>query len=168
MDHRWSVWLMPSKENRPKYVQIINVYSRTYSFPKFSPHITLFGRIDIDPRSTYQFFEKISTHDPIYLHTLGVSIGDTPWKSLYIQFKPNIFLNSLQSRINDKLKAYRNYNFDPHMSLAYGNLGQKNPEIDEISLDESIRFSSVALVYTSNDIDDWKVIKEYKFRSKYK
>ena len=54
------------------------------------------------------------------------------------------------------------------MSLAYGNLGQKEPEIDEISLDESIRFSSVALVYTSDDIDDWKVIKEYKFRSKYK
>ena len=168
MDHRWSVWLMPSKENKPKYEQIINVYSRIYSFPKFSPHITLFGRIDIDPRSTFQFFEKISTHDPIYLHTLGLSIGDTPWKSLYIQFKPNILLNSLQSRINDKLKAYRKYNFDPHMSLAYGNLGQKNPKIDEISLDESIGFSSVALVYTSDCIDDWKVLKEYKFKSEYK
>ena len=52
------------------------------------------------------------------------------------------------------------------MSLAYGNLGLKDPEIDEISLDESIRFSSVALVHNSNDIDDWKVLKEYKFRSK--
>ena len=49
------------------------------------------------------------------------------------------------------------------MSLAYGNIHEKRSELDEITLDESIGFSSVALVYTSDRIEDWKIIKKYRF-----
>ena len=49
------------------------------------------------------------------------------------------------------------------MSLAYGNIHEKRSELEGITLDESIGFSSVALVYTSDRIEDWKIIKKYKF-----
>jgi hypothetical protein len=51
------------------------------------------------------------------------------------------------------------------MSLAYGNIHEKRSELEGITLDESIGFSSVALVYTSDKIEDWKIIKKYKFTS---
>ena len=168
MDRRWSVWLIPSRKDRSKYEQIIGLYSKKYLFPKFRSHLTLFGRVDIEPELTFPFFDiLLKDQNDIRLETLNVSTGDQPWKSLYIQFKPNILLKALQSKINDKLKIHRDYNFEPHMSLAYGSLDEEELEIDELSLDETIGFSSVALIHTSDDIEDWKLIKKYKLRSKH-
>ena len=164
MDSRWSVWLIPSIQEIKKYKQLIKLYSEKYSFSLFDPHVTLFGRIDIEPGSTFSFFEEcVKGQDQIRLDTLDVMSGDPPWKSLYIQFKLNSTIIDLQSKINNKLGVFRDYVFDPHMSLAYGNIHEKRSELEDITLDESIGFSSVALVYTSDKIEDWKIIKKYKF-----
>ena len=57
MDSRWSVWLIPSIQDIKKYKQLIRLYSKKYSFSLFDPHVTLFGRIDIEPGSTFSLFE---------------------------------------------------------------------------------------------------------------
>ena len=51
------------------------------------------------------------------------------------------------------------------MSLAYGNVYEKRSDQDNITLDESICFSSVALVHTSDKIEDWNLIRKYKLSS---
>ena len=166
MDRRWSVWLMPSRQEIIKYKRLIALNSKKYGFPIFDPHVTLFGRLDIDPETTFSFFEQtIKAQGQIRLDILNVANGDSPWKSLYIQFKPNPSIIALQSKINDQLGRSRDYRFDPHMSLAYGNVYEKRSDQDNITLDESICFSSVALVHTSDKIEDWNLIRKYKLSS---
>ena len=166
MDRRWSVWLMPSRQEIIKYKRLIGLNSKKYGFPIFDPHVTLFGRLDIDPETTFSFFEQtIKAQGQIRLDILNVANGDPPWKSLYIQFKSDPSIIDLQSKINDKLRKFKDYRFDPHMSLAYGNVYEKRSDQDNITLDESICFSSVALVHTSDKIEDWNLIRKYKLSS---
>jgi hypothetical protein len=70
-------------------------------------------------------------------------------------------LLNLQAKINDLFKSFRRYTFDPHLSLAYGDLTINQNEMDAIPLPESIRFSAVAFVMTPDTIENWKNIKKY-------
>ena len=162
MDIRWSVWLEPCSADTVRYRKLISECCEKFSSPVFEPHITLFGRVGIEPESTFSFFEDlISNHTSFSLKTLGVTTGEPPWKSLFIQLGECEALLNLQSNINNLFKSFRHYTFDPHISLAYGDLTINQNEMDVIALPESIRFSAVALVMTPDTIESWKYIKKY-------
>ena len=162
MDNRWSVWLEPCRTDTVRYRKLISECCDKFSSPVFDPHITLFGRVGIEPESTFSFFEDlIRNHTPFSLKTLGVTTGEPPWKSLFIQLEACEALLNLQAKIYDLFKTLRHYTFDPHLSLAYGDLTINQNEMDAIPLTERIRFSAVALVMTPDTIDDWKIIKKY-------
>ncbi|GIS54913.1 hypothetical protein Ct9H90mP29_19550 [bacterium] len=64
---------------KKKYKQLIRLYSKKYSFSFFDPHVTLFGGVDIEPGSTFSFFEEcVKGQDRIRLDTLEVISGDPP------------------------------------------------------------------------------------------
>ena len=71
-------------------------------------------------------------------------------------------LQKFQKMINHEFQAYKKYIFDPHLSLAYGDIKINENDLNSFSLDETICFSSVALVSTPNQIDDWRIIKKFK------
>ena len=162
MDNRWSVWLEPCRTDTVRYRKLISEYCEKFSSPVFNPHITLFGRVGIEPESTFSFFEDlISNYASFSVNVLGVTTGEPPWKSLFIQLEVCEALLNLQAKINDLFKSFRRYTFDPHLSLAYGDLTINQNEMDAIPLPESIRFSGVALVMTPDTIENWKNIKKY-------
>lgn len=162
MDIRWSVWLEPCSADTVRYRKLISKCCEKFSSPVFDPHVTLFGRVGIEPESTFSFFDDlISNHRSFSLKTIGVTTGEPPWKSLFIQLETCEALLNLQSNINNLFKSFRHYTFDPHISLAYGDLTINQNEMDVIALPESIRFSAVALVMTPDTIESWKYIKKY-------
>ena len=162
MDIRWSVWLEPCSADTVRYRKLISKCCEKFSSPVFDPHVTLFGRVGIEPESTFSFFDDlISNHTSFSVKTYRVTTGEPPWKSLYIQLEACEALLKLQEKINDLLKTLRHYTFDPHLSLAYGDLIINQNEMDAIPLPESIRFSAVALVMTPDTIEIWKNIIKY-------
>ena len=68
---------------------------------------------------------------------------------------------SVQKKIDKKLSQYRNYKFDPHVSLAYGNFTPNKKDISLISYSEMISFSSLAIVNTPNEIKNWNIIQKF-------
>jgi hypothetical protein len=68
----------------------------------------------------------------------------------------------MQKKIKNRFRLIRDYTFDSHLSIGYGNIKMSQKEIDDISLDDSIMFSSVALVLTPDRIDRWRSIRTYK------
>ena len=165
-DHRWSVWLMPDQEHSDHYKSIITVLSNKGITKPFLPHVTLFGRIATEPRPLFSFFNKLAKNNiKISIDILHIKRGTPPWKSLYIQPKINPHLELLQKEIDRRLNRFRDYEFDPHLSLAYGNLDVSQEILDGISLDTTIDFSSVALVYTSDRIKDWKPIMNFQLKA---
>ena len=159
MDNRWSIWLCPDPSEDSSIQPLVDDYCSRFNSPSFSSHITLFGRVDADPETTFSFLSDcVSGLGLISLNMLGVKTGSPPWKTLYLQVDKTESLVRLQKEINQYLNVYRHYEFDPHLSLAYGNLEIDESKLENISFPESITFSSVALMETPDDINEWKSI----------
>ena len=145
MGYNWSVWLLPKAEDNKIFTEYIALYSKLYGSDRFFPHVTLFGRMNVNPKLFYSFFNKVRSESEIdNVQTLKIKIGDPPWKRMYIPLSLNKSLLELQKKIDKKLRQYRNYKFDPHVSLAYGNFTPDKKDISLISYEDMISFSSLA------------------------
>jgi len=162
MGYNWSVWLLPEAKDNKIFEEYITFYSTLYGSDRFSPHVTLFGRMNVNPKIFYSFFNKFKSEAEIKnVHTLTTKIGDPPWKTMYMQLSLNKSLLELQKKIDKKLRQYRSYEFDPHVSLAYGNFIPDKKDISLISYEEMISFSSLAIVNTPNEIKNWNIIQKF-------
>ena len=162
MGYNWSVWLLPKAKDNKIFTEYIRFYSKLYGTDRFLPHVTLFGRINVNPELFYSFFNKIKSESEIEnVHILNIKISDSPWKRMYTQLSLNKNLRELQKKIDKKFKKYRNYEFDPHVSLAYGNFTPDKKDISLISHQEMISFSSIAIVNTPNKIKNWNIIQKF-------
>ena len=159
MDNQWSIWLCPDPSEQSSIQQLVNECCYRFKSSPFASHVTLFGRVDADPETTFSYLSDcVRGLGSISLNMLGVKTGTIPWKALYLQVDKTEPLVRLQKEIDQYLNVYRHYEFAQHLSLAYG-----NPEIDEsklenISFPETITFSSVVLMETPDDINEWKLI----------
>ena len=162
MGYNWSVWLLPKAKDNKIFTEYITLCSKLYGTDRFLPHVTLFGRMNVNPELFYSFFNKIKSESEIEkVHTLNIKIGDPPWKRMYMQLSLNKNLIELQKKIDKKFKQYRNYEFDPHVSLAYGNFTPNKKDISLIFHKEMISFSSIAIVNTPNEIKNWNIIQKF-------
>ena len=162
MGYNWSVWLLLKAKDNKIFTEYIAFYSKLYGSDSFFPHVTLFGRMNVNPKRFYSFFNKIKSESEIEkVHTLKIAIGDPPWKRMYMQLSLNKNLIELQKKIDKKFKQYRNYEFDPHVSLAYGDFTPNKKHISLISHKEMISFSSIAIVNTPNEIKNWNIIQKF-------
>ena len=162
MGYNWSVWILPQAKDNKIFTEHIRFYSKLYATDRFLPHVTLFGRMNVNPELFYSFFNNIKSESEIdYVKTLKIKIGDPPWKRMYIQLSLHKNLIELQKKIHKKFKRYRNYEFDPHISLAYGNFTPDKKDISLISHQEMISFSSIAIVNTPNEIKNWNIIQKF-------
>ena len=162
MGYNWSVWLLPQAKDNKIFTEYIRFYSKIYATDRFLPHVTLFGRMNVNPELFYSFFNKIKSESEIEnVHILNIKISDSPWKRMYTQLSLNKNLRELQKKIDKKFKKYRNYEFDPHVSLAYGNFTPDKKDISLISHQEMISFSSIAIVNTPNKIKNWNIIQKF-------
>jgi len=161
MSYNWSVWLLPKSKDNKKFKEHIRFYSKLYGTDRFLPHVTLFGRMNVNPELFYSFFNKIKSESKIEkVHILNFKIGDLPWKRMYLQLSLNKKLIELQKKIDKKFNQYRNYEFDPHLSLAYGNFNPNKKDISLISHQGMISFSSIAIVHTPNEVKNWNIIQK--------
>ena len=86
MGYNWSVWLLLKAKDNKIFTEYIAFYSKLYGSDSFFPHVTLFGRMNVNPKRFYSFFNKIKSESEIEkVHTLKIAIGDPPWKRMYIQ-----------------------------------------------------------------------------------
>jgi len=162
MGYNWSIWLLPKAKDNKLFSEYITLFSNLYGSDRFAPHVTLFGRMNVNPNLFYSFFNKVKSDSEIEnVYTLNIKIGDPPWKRLYIPLSLNKSLLELQKKIDKKFRKYRNYKFDPHLSLAYGNFTPDKKDIRLISHKEMISFSSLAIVKTPNEIKKWEIIRKF-------
>tara|TARA_B100000214_G_scaffold367480_1_gene337680 strand:- start:1078 stop:1584 length:507 start_codon:yes stop_codon:yes gene_type:complete len=163
---QWSVWLMPSIQHNKDYQKMIKFFSNKYSTEVFAPHVTLFGRLSNQPKSYFPFFQEISyKQNPITMKILDIEKGVPPWKSLYIRLHLDSNVQKFQDSINKKLEKIRYYDFSPHLSLAYGNISVNKDDLNKIALCKIIQFSSLALIYTPDQINRWELIKRFNFKT---
>ena len=162
MSNTWSVWLLPKGADKVYLSDYINIYSNFYDSKKFDPHLTLFGRIDLNPEPFFPFFDEIRLDVKILnVKTLSIKIGKSYFKKLYIPIGYNEKIYALQKKVDSIFTNYKKYKFDPHISLAYGNFTAHKKYNKLISPISKISFSSLAIVHTPDEIENWSIIRKF-------
>ena len=61
MTQPWSLWLLPDARDNVKYKSIMKNMSLKTGLTSFEPHLTLYGRINVDPEPHLKFFKNMAT-----------------------------------------------------------------------------------------------------------
>ena len=80
-----------------------------------------------------------------------------------IDIEKNTSLEALQKQMIAPINHLRDYLFDPHLSLAYGDADEMRYLIKGIHLERFISFNSVAIVFVPDNVDEWKIINKFEF-----
>tara|TARA_Y100000996_G_scaffold7987_1_gene6728 strand:- start:587 stop:1093 length:507 start_codon:yes stop_codon:yes gene_type:complete len=164
MRQPWSLWLLIDGKDNGKYTRIVKELSLSSRSPSFEPHLTLFGRINVDPEPHFKFFKNMATKQKkISTKIKNIKFGTSYWKSFYIDIEKNTSLEALQKQMIAPINHLRDYLFDPHLSLAYGDADEMRYIAKEIHLERFISFNSVAIAFVPDNVDEWKIINKFEF-----
>ena len=162
-----SIWLIFSDKDEQSLREQIDDLSQLYSGPKFLPHITLYGSLEIEIKRLAVITDRcFSKTNKFTVHTAGIGQTDNIWKTIFIKIVPDSQLMELYEFLTTRLEQFRNYNFDPHISLIY----RKMPVVKRILIMQEINFAlhyeitGAALVETSGDVNNWHILKRYNFQ----
>ena len=164
MTQPWSLWLLPDAGDNVKYKSIIKNISHETGLSYFEPHLTLFGRINANPEPLFDLFKNMAKKQKrISTKIKKIKFGISYWKSFYIDIEKNASLEALQKQMIAPISHFRDYLFDPHLSLAYGDADEMRCLTKGIHLERFISFNSVAIVFVPDNVDEWKIINKFEF-----
>ena len=176
--NKYSFWILPPKVASEKIQKAINLFSETYSAPRFFPHISttfsIKGNIeDIEKKVNALNFK------PIKINLAKLSTGELRWKQVFVRVENSPELkniqNTLKTTFKESIVKEQKEPFDPHISLIYANnepgeqfLENKKQEIlkkaKTFEFEKKMLIDSIFLIdITSKAPEEWKIIKEIKF-----
>lgn len=159
----YAVWLLPSSEDRKILEKIISELAERYDSPKFIPHITTYGLIDIDLEKLKRFVDNsiknISSFD---VPTKNLAYTDNIWKTLFINIQMNSNLENIFQNLQKQLGSVSHYEYLPHVSLIYKIMpeAEKKFLLNQIKIPNKLSINKIAIQEFSHDITKWKLVKE--------
>ena len=164
MTQPWSLWLLPDARDNVKYKSIMKNMSIKTGLTSFEPHLTLFGRVNANPEPLFEFNKNMANDQKrISTKIKKIKFGNSHWKSFYIDIEKNMSLEALQKQMIAPINHLRDYLFDPHLSLAYGDADEMRYITKEIHLERFISFNSVGIAFVPDNVDEWKIINKFEF-----
>jgi hypothetical protein len=164
-------WLVPSRDERELFCDIIRILYKEFDAPNFHPHLTVFATKE-DRQSPRKILNEMRS-GPIRLHVCGVGFSSQFRKTLFVRFMPSKPLDKLIVHLAGVTKSSANPVRDPHLSLLYKNipLPTKKELARTIKLPfREVLFDSIAAVRcglptkTKADVEAWRVIARKSLR----
>jgi len=158
-------WLVPAKDKRELFCEIIRILYKQFDAPKFEPHLTILSTSE-DRQPPRKILPQISSA-PIRLSIRGVGFSSQFTKTLFVRFKSSKPLRQLIVDLDRATKSRAKCLRDPHVSLLYKDLraSVKKELASTIRLPfREVVFDSVKAVCcalpTGNrtDVEAWRVI----------
>ncbi|GIS41027.1 MAG: hypothetical protein Ct9H90mP13_08730 [Pseudomonadota bacterium] len=119
-----------------------------FNGPDFIVHLTLSGPFyDLDEATIGGIEDLAVTNNKIEMTTNGYGIEDNIFQSFYVQIQKSSELMNLKGRLDDLLSITPK-DFNPHISLFYGNIRQTLKQ-EVISKLEPLQKSSPWIEYQS-------------------
>ena len=132
--------------------------------PDFIVHLTLSGPFyDLDEATIGGIEDFAVTNNIIEMTTNGYGIEDNIFQSFYVQIQMSSELMNLKGRLDDLLNITPK-DFNPHISLFYGNIRQtlKQEVISKLDTPpEVITLDRISIVEIVDDVESWEVLYTY-------
>ena len=137
--------------------------------PKFDIHLTLCGPYEkLDHDFLFNLNNLSNKNQSIILNLEKFDFSDEKFKSFFIKTNKSIELNNLRNSIYNLSKFASKNNYDPHISLAYGNHKKYNKDIlisKMPKLRKMILLSKISLVYVNEELNIWRILNNYNLRT---
>ena len=137
--------------------------------PKFDVHLTLCGPYEkLDHDFLFNLNNLSNKNQSIILNLEKFDFSDEKFKSFFIKTNKSIELNNLRNNIYKLSKFASKNDYDPHISLAYGNHKkyQKDLLISRMpKLRKKILLSKISLVYVNEELNIWRILNNYNLRT---
>ena len=137
--------------------------------PKFDIHLTLCGPYE---KLAHDFLFNLNNlsnkNQSIILNLEKFDFSDEKFKSFFIKTNKSIELNNLRNNIYNLSKFACKNDYDPHISLAYGNHKKYNKDIlisKMPKLRRMILLSKISLVYVNEELNIWRILNNYNLRT---
>lgn len=158
---KYSIWLLPSKEDKAYLSEVIQSFGAEYDAPVFDPHCTIFSPIsDLD--SAKAIIDQIN-FKPFEVPMTVLGQTDIIWKTVFIELQKKNQLTILNQIFKESFDV--EYNFQPHISLIYKTMesDSKNAIIQKLDLKKSYIMDGIGIVETSGPVEEWKSVYEVNF-----
>ncbi len=136
--------------------------------PKFDIHLTICGPYEKLSCDFLNNLKNLSNkNQSIILNLEKFDFSDEKFKSFFIKTNKSIELNNLRNNIYKLSKFASKNDYDPHISLAYGN--HKNYHKDLLisrmpKLRKKVLLSKISLVYVNEELNIWRILNNYDLR----
>jgi len=164
-------WLIPARDERELFCDIIRILYREFDAPNFDPHLTIFAMKE-DRKSPRKILRDLRSA-PLRLNVRTVGFSSQFTKTLFVRFAPSKSLDELTVALARAAKSPAKPVRDPHLSLLYKNI----PVVIKKELARTIKlpfrkvlFDSVAVVRcvsptkTKEDVKAWRVMATKSLR----
>ena len=163
MDEHYAIWILPETKSRKDFRDIIVNISNKLRLPSFKPHCTIYSNIKLESEGLKDLVTFIADrHDIFTVNVNKIKSEKDQWKRFFIDFKKSKQLDSIYNMTKQYLVNNRRFAYKPHLSLAYGEIGDKilYKTTKNLTIPTKLSFSSLALVKITNRIQNWDVVFE--------
>lgn len=144
--------------------------NKNLNSPNFDVHLTLSGPYKkINPSFIENLNNLSKKKSPIILKLKDYQFKDEFFKAFYISVRNSKDLFSLRSDIFDLNKINFFNNYEPHISLAYGNFYYKYKEdliLNILKPPEIVLMDKLSLVYVNEKKYIWKILIDFDLQLK--
>ena len=144
--------------------KIINNLSIKYDSPKFIPHITIHGLVNLK----YSIIEKsvknsIQKIKPFIVKKIEIKHEEDIWKSLFIDIEKNKELILINKKLNHSFNIVNINDFLPHISLIYKNLNkiEKSKIIENLKIKNEFKIDKIVIQKFSKNVNEWKIVQTF-------
>jgi 2'-5' RNA ligase len=165
-------WLLPAKDKRELFCEIVRILCHELNAPNFDPHLTLFVAKE-DGQSPKRILQKFKSL-PIRLSIRDVAFSPKYTKTLFVRFKTSGALKKLTVDLARIAKTRATVPRDPHLSLLYKRkissaTGKELAATIKLPFREVV-FDSIAAVRLTlpvcarADVEAWRIIAKKSLR----
>lgn len=160
------IWGQFSESDTLYLNQLKDKIQKNLQSPIFDVHITLTGPyLEIDNCLIDKLKVYCEKNSPIQINLKNFQFKKEFYKSFYLSVKHSQKLLNLRKEICLLNNFKSNKNYEPHISLAYGNYTQ-DKKINLIKklpkIKDKIKIEKISLVDVNEDLNHWKVLKSFK------
>ena len=160
----FAIWFLFGKEDGRYLEHIIKDLATQHNSPFFIPHITVYGLVNTNLETIDNLIlESIKGVKPFLVEKNSIGYSDDFWKTLFIEIKQNLYLNSINEKLTNGLSKFSNYEFSPHISVIYKKMNENEKKFmaQNLNVKNDFLVSKIVIHEFSNNVEDWKIIKEY-------
>jgi len=172
MNNLLSVWLVPAKDDEAYLSKIITDLGAEYNAPLFTPHLTLFGNIDIGLDKLKNVLNEIFADTKAFaIKKTVIGQSEAFFKTVFIEFELNEKLKKLYLTLAEKTDKKDISTFKPHISLIYKTMPkeEKLRTIEKLNIKDEFLIDKIVVNAPKTgdkdflDVENWRILYKKTF-----